>query len=470
MPRTTGTPVKCMTQVRRLKDSGSPSSRSDSALMTRQRSITRDFYTPARGLDLSAFAENIQATFFVANALSKLDLGQRAVMAMWNKISTPDEPSKRALETALFGRFHRQPVICEASSRWYGKALMKLSKDLKTPQALSSTSVLRAAIILTMYELIATTSSYGWIHHAGAVSYLLEARGPSRHQSLEERSLLEAARPLVVARAAVVATRTFLERRDWLHIPWALDLNQKSLLDKLVDISCIIPGLIESRKDLARRKETLAMVIADRHEKVDHSQEFERYRCIASALVVRCGHLLDDVRAWKQAWDKQSNPTTIFHHRSKTPSYPEYSEDTFGPPLSFHSLYEANHFSMYHQVLTSLLRLAYECHYEASPMAIDIDSHVINCSLFLRSGIDLPPTDHDDLLIERRKCAIEVCRSVPYHLSTELHGCGGAFVIMLPLLMARPIFQPQSEEAKFIDRVLAHLDGTWSNQTPRWFG
>ena len=117
---------------------------------------------------------------------------------MWETMSAPDDPSRRALETALFGRFYRQPIICEASSKWYSKALIKLSSDLQTPQAPSSTAMLRSAIILTMYELIAATSSNGWIHHTGAIAYLLEVRGPYRHQSSEERLLLEAARPLVV--------------------------------------------------------------------------------------------------------------------------------------------------------------------------------------------------------------------------------------------------------------------------------
>ncbi|KAL8892234.1 MAG: hypothetical protein Q9215_000868 [Flavoplaca cf. flavocitrina] len=437
---------------------------------TASRLVTRDFYTPAKSLNLSAFTENIQSTFFVAHALSKLDFGQKAVTAMWETMSAPDDPSKRALETALFGRFHHQPIICEASSKWYGKALIKLSDDLRNPQAVWSTSVLRSAIILTMYELIVATSSHGWIHHAGAISRLLEVRGPYRHQSFEERLLLEAARPLIIARAAVEAKRSFLERPDWLQIPWALDPDEKSLRDKLVDLSCLVPGLIEDRRDLARRKRNVAVLLANQCSWDDHWKQVGRYRCIASALVLRCDKLLKDVRAWKEIWDEQSNPITLFTLPSGASSSPDYPEDLFGPPTSFHNLYEANHFSMYYQVLTSLLRLTYECHYEASPTASDMTTCTIDRSLHLKPGVELPPTDHDDLLVERRKCAIQVCRSVPYHLSSELHGCGGVYVIMLPLLMARPIFRPQAEEAKYIDRVLAHLAGIWGNQTPQWFG
>ncbi|KAL8672705.1 MAG: hypothetical protein Q9168_002830 [Polycauliona sp. 1 TL-2023] len=338
------------------------------------RTITRDFYTPAPSLNLSAFAENIQSTFFVANASSKLDFGQRAVTAMWETMSAPDDPSRRALETALFGRFHRQPIICEASSKWYSKALIKLSSDLQTPQAPSSTAMLR---------------------------------------------------------------------------------------------------LIENRQDLARRKGNMVMLFASQRTRKDHLQLVERYRCIASALAVRCDHLLKDVWAWKEAWDKQSNPVTLFDlpFSSGPPSYPDYPEDLFGPPSSFYNLDEANNFSVYSQVLTSLLRLTYECHYEVSTTISDITYQAIDSSLFPKpGGVELPSTDHDFLLVERRECAIEVCRSVPYHLSTEIHGCGGAYVIMLPLLLARPIFQPQAREAKYIDQVLAYLARTWGNQTPQWFG
>ena len=196
--QTSGTSVSSKNGARRPKAKRRSSNSEASEARSLLCSVTRDFYTPAISLNLSAFAENIQSTFFIAHALSKLDFGQKAVTAMWETMSAPDDPSKRALETALFGRFHHQPIICEASSKWYGKALIKLSDDLRTPQAVWSTSVLRSAIILTMYELIVATSSHGWIHHAGAISRLLEVRGPYRHQSFEERLLLEAARPLVV--------------------------------------------------------------------------------------------------------------------------------------------------------------------------------------------------------------------------------------------------------------------------------
>lgn len=266
------------------------------------------------------------------------------------------------------------------------------------------------------------------------------------------------------------AKRSFLERPDWLQIPWAPDPDQKSLRDKLIDLSCLVPGLIEDRRDLARRKRNMAMLLANQCSWEDHWEQVGRYRCIASALVLRCDKLLKEVRTWKEIWDEQSNPMTVFTLPSGTSSSPDYPEDLFGPPTSFHNLYEANHFSMYYQVLTSLLRLTYECHYEASQTASDMTTFAIDSSLHLKPGVELPPTDHDDLLVERLKCAIGVCPSVPYHLSSELHGCGGVYVIMLPLLMARPIFRPQAEEAKYIDRALAHLAGIWGNQTPQWFG
>ncbi|KAL8685678.1 MAG: hypothetical protein Q9224_005722 [Gallowayella concinna] len=238
----------------------------------------------------------------------------------------------------------------------------------------------------------------------------------------------------------------------------------------LIDISCMVPAVIEHRGELAGRKDDLARMIAEQGMGIDSSQHIERYRWIAKALVFRCEQLLKYLRQWKTAWDEESHPVTIFQHLSKSTSYPKYNEDIFGPPLAFHNLYEANHFSMYNQILSSVLRLAYESHYEASPMATTVEDNAINSSLFLRANVTLPTTDRDDLLVERRECAIEVCRSVPYHLSVELHGCGGAYVIMLPLLMAMPIFQHNSEEAKFIGSVMAHVTGTLGNLVPRWFG
>ncbi|KAL8798374.1 MAG: hypothetical protein Q9182_006715 [Xanthomendoza sp. 2 TL-2023] len=230
----------------------------------------------------------------------------------------------------------------------------------------------------------------------------------------------------------------------------------------------MVPAIIEHRGQLARRKSDLARMITKQDMGNGSSQHTERYRCIARALVVRCEQLLNDLRQWKVAWDMKSHAVTVFQPLSTTPSYPE---NIFGPPVAFHSLYEANHFSMYYQILSSLLRLAYESHYEASSLATTIEHNAIQPSLFLKASTTLPITDRDDLLAERHQCAVEVCRSVPYHLSAELHGCGGAYVVMLPLLMAMPIFRPGSVEAEFIGRVMAHLAaGTWANEAPRWFG
>lgn len=104
-------------------------------------------------LDLSAFEENIQATFLVVNYLSKIAFGRKSVLQAWGTMSPAHYPSKRALEAGFFGRFHGQKDICDVASIWYGKSLKKLASDLNEPKAMRSTSVLRSTIVLTMYEV-----------------------------------------------------------------------------------------------------------------------------------------------------------------------------------------------------------------------------------------------------------------------------------------------------------------------------
>ncbi|KAL8865784.1 MAG: hypothetical protein Q9174_006698, partial [Haloplaca sp. 1 TL-2023] len=103
-------------------------------------------------LDLTPFRDDMQSSFLVVNFISQVEFGRKSVLNIWGDMSDAVYPSKRALELAFFGRFHQRQDICEAGSRWYGKALCKLSKDLSDPKEMWSTAVLRSAILLIMYE------------------------------------------------------------------------------------------------------------------------------------------------------------------------------------------------------------------------------------------------------------------------------------------------------------------------------
>lgn len=181
-------------------------------------------------LSLSAFQAPICVTFLVQNFLGHLDTGRKSLLPAWdvNNVSGTARVSVIALALTFFGKAHHQQNIIEQGADCYGKALLKLRHNLFDPNAMWSSSVLLSAILLARYELVASTGSEGWIQHAGGVERLFKLRGPRRHQSLEERHIFEAARPIIVIKAITDCKRTFLDQDDWLTLPWAQDPLQKS--------------------------------------------------------------------------------------------------------------------------------------------------------------------------------------------------------------------------------------------------
>ncbi|KAL8706237.1 MAG: hypothetical protein Q9201_000674 [Fulgogasparrea decipioides] len=437
----------------------------ESGSIAARRHVIHKAYALPVEVGLSPFQDSIQSTFLVVNFLSQVEFGRKSVLEVWNEMSPTEYPSKRALEAAFFGRFHRRQDICEAGYRWYGKALCKLSKDLSDPQMMLSTAVLRSTILLVMYEMVAATLSDAWVHHSDGISRLLEARGPRRHQALEERLILEAVRPIVIAKAVADGKRTFLERPEWLTLPWASVSGQKSSFEELLDLSCAIPGLVEDRRELSLHKASLATTTADAYDQGRQAELTRDYHPVALTLAARCRHLLDRSRAWKRAWDMEGEPVTLLPSYPITPTYPHYPYHVFDQPLSFSDMHQANTYVMYHTLVVGFLTLAYEINYEASSLSTDTHNDAIGSSFFLQPGaVATPPyTDHSDhyMLVERYKSAVEICRAVPYHLSNEASSYGGAYVIKLPLLMTRQVFCEDSEELKFIDTVLKCLAETW---------
>ncbi|KAI4086816.1 MAG: hypothetical protein LQ344_007253 [Seirophora lacunosa] len=320
-----------------------------------------------------------------------------------------------------------------------------------------SLSALRSTVVLTMYELISPSSS-AWVQHAGGVGRLLEARGPHRHQAAEERMLLEAARPLILAKAVAEGKRCFLEKSDWVTVPWELEPGGKPLVEKLFDAGCPIPGLVEDRKKLSVQKQRLASATAKNNLQPQPDLS-DAYHSVASALAARCEQCIHQIRAWKNEWDMQGKVSEVWSISSVPSAGSDYPYAELGLPLAFSDLKRASRYSMYNALLSTFLTIAYEARYEASTLSTDIISNAINESLILKPGLATPRTDHDYLLKQRHDCAIEICRSVPYHnLPGPDHQVSGIHSIMFPLMAAQQVVAPGGEVFRYIDRVFPRCD------------
>ncbi|KAL9012209.1 MAG: hypothetical protein Q9173_003012 [Seirophora scorigena] len=329
-----------------------------------------------------------------------------------------------------------------------------------------SLPALRSAVVLTMYELISPSSS-AWLQHAGGVGRLLEARGPRRHQAAEERMLLEAARPLILAKAVAEGKRCFLEKSDWVTVPWELEPGGKPHVEKLFDIGCPIPGLIEDRKELSVQKQRLASATAKNNLQPQPDLN-DAYHSVASDLAARCEQCIDQIRAWKNEWDMEGKVSEVLSISSVPLAALDYPYAALGLPLAFSDLKRANHYAMYNALLCTFLTIAYEAHYEASTVSTDILSNAINESLILKPGLATPRTDHDYLLKQRYDCAIEICRSVPYHnLPGPNQPVCGVHSIMFPLIAAQQVVVPGGEVFRYIDGVFPRFTNVAGLKDPQ---
>ena len=393
-------------------------------------------------LSLRAYQEPMCVTFLVQNFLGHLDTGRKSLLPAWDVeyVSGTARESVNALAMAFFGKAHHKQNIIAQGAECYGKALRKLAHDLNDQNAMWSSSVLLSSILLARYELVVSEGSSGWIQHAGGVERLFELRGPRRHQSLEERHIFEAARPIIAIKAITDCKRTFLDQPDWLTIPWAQDPGQKSSMNLLIDIFCIIPGLLEEAKRLHTGTSFVWLYSPPTSPSGGTSAARQDPRLVA--LRHRTQEAFAKLQRWKEAWD-DTYPSAV--HPVKVSFFPKsdlkFPESIFDYAFNFPSFLRASEYQLYNTVVFFLCGL------------------MLSVPAASQGDFDSSPTV-DDLLSQRWDAAYNICRAVPYDLF-EKHGGGGAYLLLFPLLTTLRLFGEGGEEGKWIKQVLESIANKW---------
>ena len=400
-------------------------------------------------LNLSAFQAPICVTFLVQNFLGHLDTGRKSLLPAWDvdNVSGTARDSVYALALAFYGKAHHQPTIVHQGADRYGKALLKLAHDLKDPNAMWTSSVLLSSILLARYELVSSTGSEGWIQHAGGVERLFELRGPWRHQSLEERHIFEAARPIIAIKAITDCKRTFLGQEDWLTLPWAQDPGQKSSMNHLIDIFCVIPGLLEDSKSLHSSSSFVWDFTSPSTPHTDSPAT--GYDPRLADLRRRTQDCYAKLQTWKEDWDR-TYPSAVqpVNMSYFPPSDLKFPIDIFEHAITFPNFLRANEFQLYNTVVFFL-----------SSLMLSVPSLSQNDRTMSPSVADL--------LGQRWDAANNICRAVPYDLMFEKHGCGGAYLLLFPLLTNLRLFGADSSEGKWIRQVLAGIRNKWGLEGER---
>ena len=393
-------------------------------------------------LNWAAFQEPICVTYLVQNFLGHLDTGKRSLLPAWDvdNVSGTAKDSVNALALAFFGKAHHQQKILEQGTEYYGKALRKLARDLDDENAMFSSSVLLSSILLARYELVSSTGSQGWIQHAGGVERMFEYRGPRRHQTLEERHIFEAARPIIVIKAITDCKRTFLDRQDWLTLPWAQDPGQKSPINLLIDIFCAIPGLLEESKRQHTSTSFKWDFTAPTSPSTGTSAAGQDSRLVS--LRHRTQDCYAKLQRWKEDWDTDF-PTAV--QPVKTSHFPrsdlKFPEEIFSYAITFPNFLRANEYQLYNTIVFFLSSL------------------MLSVPPTSRADFDASPSV-SDLLSTRFDAAYNICRAVPYDLF-EKHGGGGAYLLLFPLVTNLRLFGEGSDEGKWIKHVLGLIEKRW---------
>lgn len=215
--------------------------------------------------------------------------------------------------------------------------------------------------------------------------------------SLPSLVMLEACRPTLIFAAIILHQNTILSRQEWKQVPWLAYPQRKDAMQSLVDILADLPYVFYAR-DLI---------------------DLESNPCGASStrrslLEIAYG-ILGDLNKWKQQWIFSWWYTTV-----PSPPTTPCSVDSEGrliplwvTVLQYKSLYYANTLGLHNAALIMILRF--------------IDS------------LELVTNDEDESASSSQQsihtAAMEICRSVDYHLDAMRDGAGSLY-LLYPLKMA----------------------------------
>lgn len=121
----------------------------------------------------------------------------------------------RAVALAHLGLVHGLKSFLIEARPLYEKAIHLLSLALGNSTEALSAETLGATILLSLYEMFASSSSKPWLRHAGGASALIRVRGAARHRYGFHRELYLAYRHTLVTEACRTRVHCFLEEPEW---------------------------------------------------------------------------------------------------------------------------------------------------------------------------------------------------------------------------------------------------------------
>ncbi|KEF54815.1 uncharacterized protein A1O9_09257 [Exophiala aquamarina CBS 119918] len=124
----------------------------------------------------------------------------------------------RAVSMVHFGRISNSNALVQESRQFYGNALRLLNKALTDQGDGMASETLSATVLLSFYEMFASSSNSSWLHHAGGAGLLMRLRGPDKHRHGLDRDCFLAYRHTIVIEAFQKDEECFLAQPEWLEL------------------------------------------------------------------------------------------------------------------------------------------------------------------------------------------------------------------------------------------------------------
>ncbi|KAF2851302.1 hypothetical protein T440DRAFT_449340 [Plenodomus tracheiphilus IPT5] len=310
---------------------------------------------------------------------------------------TIGQPLVSAIETLATALRHHdvigglfQPQILEL----YCNSLGHVAKALAEAQGIFRVEHCAAIMRLAVADVVTPGLKSGWMTHARGVGDMMQALGPMPFSVGMMHSMFIGFRPLLLMSSIINRRGLFLAREEWITLPF--HGQPVSMMQRILNIVCILPSLLERYDTLVALSET------------SNLGEVER-------LWIDCHAFLTNLRIWERSSQSQAIGPLVW-------STPDHGSRSFSnaSALWFPNMLVANSLTHY-WAFEIIIRL----HLNTLEQMIDttkgceLQSCLPNCD----EGLGEKP------LVE---LAEMICDSIPFLLQPEmkLHGLGSAFFIL----------------------------------------
>lgn len=120
-----------------------------------------------------------------------------------------------SLSSVYLAHLTQDATLLRTSRRLYGICLGEVIRALSKPAHALSDNMLCTAMMLSVYEMYAQTSTDAWAVHSDAVKQLMISRGPAAHKTGFGRSCWIAFRGFHIATAIYRSQPCFLDQPEW---------------------------------------------------------------------------------------------------------------------------------------------------------------------------------------------------------------------------------------------------------------